>query len=724
MIKSKLKKLYYKSKISALHLKILSVHFDKAFYLENNIDVTLSGFDPVEHYLLFGELENRKPNRGFSPEIYRAAMIEGRKVESLFIDYLERGQYQGSCLLDMPEFYSLSDNEKTELMHQYNTLKPYFDKDYYCSKYNVDECEKDPLMDYLISGWKFGKNPSRQFSTDYYLESNEDVKLSGINPLYHYVNSGYKEGRAIANESVESNKGSFATSEPIEDSYIKEVIEPYFDVNYYLKMYPEVLSNKCSPLVHYVEKGWKELKNPNADFSTKFYLEDNPDVAEANINPYFHYLVSGKNERRFPKRPGGEKAENIYKLGSLQSIVEQWKCLGSPKSLITEAVIKEKLGELKNKVYLSFSHDVYTKNIGGVQICVALEERAVLDKGASYLHIAPYQPLPTLASTQEKQFLVHISLNGTYLGVADLKTVESALPKDKHYTAILHALHGHSPELLKDLFALINLRKCYLWIHDYFTICEGYNLLRNTVSYCGAPKVDSKACGICIYGKTRESHIQRIDSLLEGLCVEAIAPSQVAKDVWLSATNGRTSLESVNVNVIEHIQFHKETLRSSASDRKLKIAFLGYPSFHKGGEEFAKLAEKLVTNDSVELYHIGQNPTENSTINFVECEVSKEKPHAMIEAIRAQDIDYVFIPALWPETFNITCYEAIAAGCKVITYPSSGNVSNYIISNDLGVEVENVDELLSMIKDAKLLPINQKIDREVKYSKMTMECEK
>ena len=33
------------------------------------------------------------------------------------------------------------------------------------------------------------------FDKDYYLETNEDVRLAGIDPIKHYIQYGWKEGR-------------------------------------------------------------------------------------------------------------------------------------------------------------------------------------------------------------------------------------------------------------------------------------------------------------------------------------------------------------------------------------------------------------------------------------------------------------------------------------------------------------------------------------------------
>jgi glycosyltransferase involved in cell wall biosynthesis len=44
-------------------------------------------------------------------------------------------------------------------------------------------------------GWKNGLDPNPNFSVDFYLKTNHDIKLYGINPFYHYLKSGKKEGR-------------------------------------------------------------------------------------------------------------------------------------------------------------------------------------------------------------------------------------------------------------------------------------------------------------------------------------------------------------------------------------------------------------------------------------------------------------------------------------------------------------------------------------------------
>ena len=72
-----------------------------------------------------------------------------------------------------------------------------FDSAYYLLKYS--DCRRadiDPLWHFVDWGWKEGRNPSSEFDTEYYLRTNPDVKQIGINPLVHYLKHGRYEGRA------------------------------------------------------------------------------------------------------------------------------------------------------------------------------------------------------------------------------------------------------------------------------------------------------------------------------------------------------------------------------------------------------------------------------------------------------------------------------------------------------------------------------------------------
>lgn len=73
-----------------------------------------------------------------------------------------------------------------------------------------------------------------------------------------------------------------------------------FDEPWYLSQYPDVRKAGVDPLMHYLQSGAAEGRDPNPYFDSDWYLRNNPDVAAAGINPLRHYLHNGASEQRDP----------------------------------------------------------------------------------------------------------------------------------------------------------------------------------------------------------------------------------------------------------------------------------------------------------------------------------------------------------------------------------------------------------------------------------------
>jgi hypothetical protein len=79
---------------------------------------------------------------------------------------------------------------------------PLFDKRWYLEQNpDVAKAGNDPVVHYVRSGAKKGRNPSPQFDGNCYLAHNRDVTAAGMNPLVHYVRFGAAEGRSANNAS-------------------------------------------------------------------------------------------------------------------------------------------------------------------------------------------------------------------------------------------------------------------------------------------------------------------------------------------------------------------------------------------------------------------------------------------------------------------------------------------------------------------------------------------
>src|SRR5688500_15491338 len=66
-----------------------------------------------------------------------------------------------------------------------------------------------------------------------------------------------------------------------------------FDPEYYLAAYPDIAERNLDPLVHYLEEGAQEGRNPSADFDGAFYLEQCRGRGEEPGNPLLHYIRIG-----------------------------------------------------------------------------------------------------------------------------------------------------------------------------------------------------------------------------------------------------------------------------------------------------------------------------------------------------------------------------------------------------------------------------------------------
>ena len=73
-----------------------------------------------------------------------------------------------------------------------------------------------------------------------------------------------------------------------------------FDKDYYLSVYPNVVAANVEPLLHFIEHGALEGRQPHPLFDTEYYLEMHPEIRRANINPILHYLRVGAAEELNP----------------------------------------------------------------------------------------------------------------------------------------------------------------------------------------------------------------------------------------------------------------------------------------------------------------------------------------------------------------------------------------------------------------------------------------
>ena len=131
----------------------------------------------------------------------------------------------------------------------------------------------NPILHWVVSGWQQGRNPNPLFDINWYLQHNPDVRQSNINPLVHYMQTGAGQGRFP---------------------------HPLFDTRWYLERNPDAANSNINPLAHYLHSHPSEKRDPHPLFNSDWYLQQHGDVEESGENPLVHYLSWGASAGRDP----------------------------------------------------------------------------------------------------------------------------------------------------------------------------------------------------------------------------------------------------------------------------------------------------------------------------------------------------------------------------------------------------------------------------------------
>jgi hypothetical protein len=605
--------------------------------------------------------------------------------------------------LPLPQSAAAPTEQAAEQNHIARTIAAEFDAAFYLQKYpDIKEAGVDPLDHYITTGWREGRDPSPEFSTRYYLEQNPDVGEAGVHPFWHYIVAGRQEGRQ-------------ATPPASPDQSVKEALLKDFDAAFYLQKYPDVREPGLDPLEHYLAAGWREGRDPCEAFSTAYYLNLNEDVRNAEVNPFWHYIVAGRAEGRKAQPPGGYKARHIRALQTVEEKCQTWTLPGTvrPKKK-TVAALAAHLGKCaagKNgrDFILSLSHDNYTQVTGGVQLCLKIEQTALEQQGAVYLQLHPFQPLPVLArEASAKKLLLNIVVDGKEFGVMPVAAIAQALAqvKDKGaaFRMVIHSLLGHSIEGVLLLHQAMHRPQAFFWLHDYFSLCPQVNLLRNEIDYCHVPAAASPACGICIYGEERRAHQEQMRRLFTSIPFTVVSPSRYALELWQE----KTDLPYQKAVTHAHLRMKRRPSSSSrpgggkTGSDAMKIAFLGHPVLHKGWHCFKELVREFAALPEYRFHHFGTQDTGDRAIRSHRVSVIDDGENAMIEALEQEKIDVVLLWSICPETFCFTAHEAIAAGAYLVTCASSGNVTRLIADADAGIVLESEAELKAFFASGRL----------------------
>ena len=194
------KQVFRKCKLNLMPNNVINFgqYFDEMYYLEHYPEVKTSGMSAVEHFMCEGWKKGYNPSQNFNINFYLETYKDiARAGINPLLHYIQYGKIEGRRVNSGFNSEKIKGSADYELIFR----SKYFDKHWYLKTYpDVKKAGVDPVKHYLQFGWKEGRNPSKKFSTNDYLDLNADVKRAKINPLLHYEKYGKKEGRKFQNQ--------------------------------------------------------------------------------------------------------------------------------------------------------------------------------------------------------------------------------------------------------------------------------------------------------------------------------------------------------------------------------------------------------------------------------------------------------------------------------------------------------------------------------------------
>jgi hypothetical protein len=449
-----------------------------------------------------------------------------------------------------------------------------------------------------------------------------------------------------------------------------------FDRDFYLATYPDVAASGVDPLAHFMTFGWREGRDPSPRFSTTAYLQAFPDAAEAGINPFLDHLRTGRYVLPPAEPPEG------FRHPILEHLVPVGARRPPPAPALSSLDLAAELTISRDglkRLHITFSHDDFSVHLGGLQLSIRREAARLAELGRDHLHIHPARAWQTVR-TADEPYPLGVVWNGRPLGVFSADAIIAALAAVAGSTSdgrsfAIHSLLGHTADETADILAAAGLSQGVFWLHDFASLCAGFHLLRDDVEDCAAPPLDSAACAICLYGPWRARHLAEHLRLFERLALTVASPSQTALDLWTD----RADVPVAGAVVLPHARLvARGPAPLPAANRPLRVAHLGFTAAHKGWPIFRRLAITHAFDPRYAFHHLGAGGDPELPVTFASVSVDADRPGAMTEALLRAEIDAVVIWPLCQETFSLVAYEAVAAGCAVITGPDSGNVAAFV----------------------------------------------
>lgn len=365
----------------------------------------------------------------------------------------------------------------------------------------------------------------------------------------------------------------------------------------------------------------------------------------------------------------------------------------------------------RQKCIIYFSNTNYTKETGGTEKFLENIISLMSIKGIGSVQIYPLKRvnrwIKKIYKDKVEQY-VCLNINGQYYGVISTKKLYNLLmyigkkEKLEYQGVIINQMNYFDKDVLKDTLCLLNI-PVKLIVHDFTYVCP-YSFWNNKTGIACENKIvepNKKNCHNCNYQMVAEYNYKQSIKFfgeIENILDTIIFPSDNTKTNWEEVFK----LDCQYV-VRPHLTYRISPLNRYIN-KKIKIAFLGQISNHKGIQEWNFLRRKL-SLDKFEFYYFGNSTKfeDDPCIKCFDVDYKKKDNIPMKEQLERNEIDVVFLWSKCQETYSYTYFESCEAGCYVISNVSSGNIAEMIQRNHNGKTFNTIEDCLKWFSDERAL---------------------
>eukprot|EP01036_Dinobryon_divergens_P048976 gene48976-65663_t len=191
--------------------------------------------------------------------------------------------------------------------------------------------------------------------------------------------------------------------------------------------------------------------------------------------------------------------------------------------------------------------------------------------------------------------------------------------------------------------------------------------------------------------------------------------SRSARTLTLTTVPGGENLSALSSRLASARLAAPRPAPSTSSERPFRLAYAGLPVAHKGWPLFMSLAARFGSDPRYEFIHLGARRDPAMPYRFIEVRGGADNLQAMSQALDAVEADAVLIWPLCQETFSFVAYEAVAAGCAIVTGPDSGNVAAFVAEGEHGLVLDGEAKLHAAFQSGIILQLARAQRRPMVY---------